>query len=167
MPHPNSLANLRPWLPGTSPNPDGRPRDASLINYVLRNSEGGHELGEILLTIARNPRAKGSDRIAAVSILMDRLYGKVLPSDRAALLDEAAAPAQRINFHVILGPDRGEAVEIQATQVEDAQEANSTDSAIEAGAAATHNFLEAVDGDTADSPAPDLSVLARTSTEID
>ncbi|HUY38223.1 MAG TPA: hypothetical protein VMV13_05300 [Candidatus Binataceae bacterium] len=138
MPHPNSLANLRPWQPGTSPNPNGRPRDASLINYVLRNSEGGHELGEILLTIARNPSAKGSDRISAISILLDRLYGKVALSDRAALLDEAAAPAQRINFHVILGPDRG-IEEIEAVRTNDD--------------ATTHNEIEALDGDTAASPA--------------
>jgi len=153
--HPNSLRNLTPWLPGTSPNPDGRPRDASLINYVLRNSEGGHELGEILLTIARNPRAKGSDRISAVSILMDRLYGRVPLSDRAALLDEAAAPAQKVTFSIVLGPpDRGDAVEIQAApEVEDAQETNGVDSAIEAVADATHNEIEALD-----SPAPDAPV---------
>ena len=158
--NPRSLANLRPWLPGQSPNPGGRPKDRNLVDHILRETHGGEELGQMLLDIARNVRYKAADRTHAIEVMLDRLFGRTVPSDRAGLLDDADLPAQRINFHVILGPDRGEAVEIQAApEVEDVRETNYTDSAIEAGAdATTPNDIEAVDGDTPDSPALDAPV---------
>jgi hypothetical protein len=149
--HPNSLKHLRPWAPGQSGNPSGRPRDHSLIAYVIRNTEGGHELAEILLSIARNPRVKSADRIAAVNVLLDRVYGRVTLANRAVLDDDDTAPVQRVSFHVTVGPpERGcKAAEAQATPaVEDTQEATGAVSAIEAGIDDAHNTIEALDGDT-------------------
>src|SRR5487761_1632282 len=105
--NPRSLANLRPWLPGQSPNPGGKPKDHDLVNHILKETSGGRELGQLLIDIARNQRYRAADRTHAIEVLLDRCYGRVSLSDRAGVLDDADLPAQRINFHVILGPDRG------------------------------------------------------------
>ena len=81
---PRSLANLRPWKPGTSPNPGGR---AKGIVAFLKDQFG--EAGESLLTelarIAFNSRVAVRTRVAALTALLDRGWGRpTLPIDLEA-----------------------------------------------------------------------------------
>ena len=50
----NPENNLSPWQPGQSGNPSGRPRDTrDLAGYVLETTDGGKELIDALVCIAR------------------------------------------------------------------------------------------------------------------
>lgn len=67
--------NLRPWKPGQSGNPTGRPKG---ISRQAQELAGGNpdRLLSVLLTVAENPEAKDSDRIAATREYLDRGWGK-------------------------------------------------------------------------------------------
>ena len=50
----NPNNNLSPWKPGQSGNPSGRPRGTrDLAGYVLETTDGGKELVDALVSIAR------------------------------------------------------------------------------------------------------------------
>ena len=50
----NSENNLSPWQPGQSGNPSGRPKGTrDLAGYVLESTDGGTELVDALVSIAR------------------------------------------------------------------------------------------------------------------
>jgi len=50
----NAENNLSPWQPGQSGNPSGRPRGTrDLAGYVLETTDGGKELVDALVCIAR------------------------------------------------------------------------------------------------------------------
>ena len=85
--------NLSPWRPGQSGNPTGRPRGTrDLAGYVLETTDGGKELVDSLLSIARGvmpnvPVQEGSrsrkdqqvrpaDQLKAIEMLLDRGYGR-------------------------------------------------------------------------------------------
>ena len=89
----NSGNNLSPWKPGQSGNPSGRPKGTrDLAGYVLETTDGGKELVDALICIARgtmpNPAVqKGSrprkdqqvrpaDQLKAIEMLMDRGFGR-------------------------------------------------------------------------------------------
>ena len=85
--------NLSPWKPGHSGNPSGRPRGTrDLAGYVLETTDGGKELVDALVSIARGvmpnvPVQEGSrprkdqqvrpaDQLKAIEILLDRGFGR-------------------------------------------------------------------------------------------
>ncbi len=50
----NSNNNLSPWQPGQPGNPSGRPKGTrDLAGYVLETTDGGKELVDVLMSIAK------------------------------------------------------------------------------------------------------------------
>ena len=85
--------NLSPWQPGQSGNPSGRPKGTrDLAGYVLETTDGGKELVDALLSLARGvmpnvpvqegsrPRkeqqVRPSDQLKAIEMLLDRGFGR-------------------------------------------------------------------------------------------
>ncbi len=72
-----TVRNLRPWKPGQSGNPGGRPKG---LAKTVREVCGGSPLllAHVLLEIALDPKAHKRDRIAATRELLDRGWGKAV-----------------------------------------------------------------------------------------
>jgi hypothetical protein len=84
--------NLSPWKPGQSGNPSGRPKGTrDLAGYVLETTDGGKELVDALVSIARGvmpnvsaqdgsrPRTdqqvRPADQLKGIEMLLDRGFG--------------------------------------------------------------------------------------------
>ena len=94
MPTANNPNNrLTPWQPGQSGNPSGRPKGTrDLAGYVLEATDGGKELIDSLLSLARGimpnvaaqegsrPRkdqqVRPADQLKAIEMLLDRGFGR-------------------------------------------------------------------------------------------
>ena len=89
----NPSNNLSPWQPGQSGNPSGRPKGTrDLAGYVLKTTDGGKELVDALICIARGampnlavqkgsrPRkdqqVRPADQLKAIEMLLDRGFGR-------------------------------------------------------------------------------------------
>ena len=89
----NPSNNLSPWQPGQSGNPSGRPRGTrDLAGYVLETTDGGKDLVDALICIARGavpnlavqkgsrPRkdqqVRPADQLKAIEMLLDRGFGR-------------------------------------------------------------------------------------------
>ena len=85
--------NLSPWKPGQSGNPSGGPKGTrDLAGYVLETTNGGKELVDALVSIARGvmphvaaqegsrPRkdqqVRPADQLKAIEMLLDRGFGR-------------------------------------------------------------------------------------------
>ena len=91
--------NLSPWKPGQSGNPSGRSKGTrDLAGYVLETTDGGKELVDALVSIARGvmpnvpvqegprPRkdqqVRPADQLKAIEMLLDRGFGKISAATR-------------------------------------------------------------------------------------
>ena len=89
----NQENNLSPWQPGQSGNPSGRPKGTrDLAGYVLETTDGGKELVDALICIARGavpnlavqkgsrPRkdqqVRPAEQLKAIEMLLDRGFGR-------------------------------------------------------------------------------------------
>ena len=89
----NPNNSLTPWKPGQSGNPSGRPRGTrDLAGYVLETTDGGKELVDALVCLARGvlphvaaqkgsrPRkdqqVRPADQLKAIEMLLDRGFGR-------------------------------------------------------------------------------------------
>ena len=89
----NANNNLSPWKPGQSGNPSGRPKGTrDLAGYVLETTDGGKELVDALVAIARGvmpnvavqegsrPRkdqqVRPADQLKAIEMFLDRGFGR-------------------------------------------------------------------------------------------
>jgi hypothetical protein len=89
----NPTNNLSPWRPGQSGNPSGRPKGTrDLAGYVLETTDGGKELVDALVCMARGimsnvavqegsrPRkdqqVRPADQLKAIEMLLDRGFGR-------------------------------------------------------------------------------------------
>ena len=89
----NQRNNLSPWQPSQSGNPSGRPKGTrDLAGYVLEATDGGKELVDALVAIARGfmpdvagqegsrPRkdqqVRPADQLKAIEILLDRGFDR-------------------------------------------------------------------------------------------
>lgn len=70
-----TLENLRPWKPGQSGNPAGRPKGAA---KAARDACGGDptKLAELLYSVALDESQRMGDRLKAAAELWDRGWGK-------------------------------------------------------------------------------------------
>ena len=89
----NSNNNLSPWQPGQSGNPSGRPKGTrDLAGYVLETTDGGKELIDALVSIAKgvmpnvavqkdsrtrkDQQVRPADQLKAIEMLLDRGFGR-------------------------------------------------------------------------------------------
>ena len=85
--------SLTPWQPGQSGNPRGRPKGTrDLAGYVLETTDGGKELVDALLSLARgivpnvaaqegsrarkDQQVRPADQLKAIEMLLDRGFGR-------------------------------------------------------------------------------------------
>lgn len=91
------VATLKPWKPGQSGNPSGLPKvKHDLIRHARLHSE---EALETALSIMRDGRQKGSTRLAAAGLILDRAWGKA--SLRVAVEDPSSAASRDEEFKQI------------------------------------------------------------------
>ena len=89
----NQSNNLSPWQPGQSGNPNGRPKGTrDLAGYVLETTDGGKELVDALVSIAKgvmpnvavqegsrtrkDQQVRPADQLKAIEMLLDRGFGR-------------------------------------------------------------------------------------------
>lgn len=102
--HPK-IENLKPFLPGQTGNPNGRPKKLPDIELLLLEAMG--EEGEEALAIieALINKAKKGD-VRAAEVLLDRAYGKV----RQDIKGDINHNFQRMVVHVVHSREEARAI---------------------------------------------------------
>ena len=81
----NQENNLSPWQPGQSGNPSGRPKGTrDLAGYVLESTNGGKELVDALVSIARG----AMPNVAVQKGSRPRKDQQVRPADQLKVVQE-------------------------------------------------------------------------------
>jgi hypothetical protein len=97
--HPNSLANLRPFAPGQSGNPGGRPKKAKAA--ADKAADHASEAIDALLEVLRDETAPHASKVSAATQILDRGIGRsIQPVDvehRHTLSDELENIIREIN----------------------------------------------------------------------
>jgi hypothetical protein len=70
----NKPSNLKPFAPGQSGNPGGRPRIPDDVKALARSHT--REAIAVAAEIMRNPEETGTARMSAVNTILDRAWGK-------------------------------------------------------------------------------------------
>ena len=93
--HPNSLANLKPFEPGESGNPSGRPKGSHSVRTALKRklrkgwqedeeSEDGEKVGtwarQLAEDVAQAIDEGDADKIRSIATIIDQVEGK--PQER-------------------------------------------------------------------------------------
>lgn len=99
---PRPLVPGRPFLPGASGNPGGRPR--GLMELVRRETKDGAELVRFMLRVLRGQKQPMRYRLEAAAWLADRGFGKAL--QQMELSGPGAEPLTiRIEYSADANPD--------------------------------------------------------------
>lgn len=80
----------RPFAPGVSGNPNGRPRKLEALADAVRRRADVDELADIAIAIARNKKLAASVRLQALQWLRDSAYAR--PAERHELAVERSEP---------------------------------------------------------------------------
>ncbi len=122
----NANNNLSPWQPGQSGNPSGRPKGTrDLAGYVLETTDGGKELVDALVSIARgvmpnvpvqegsrprkNQQVRPDDQLKAIEMLLDRGFGTRSPQQLDIALSVTGRPLEHLSdemFRLLVWPFR-------------------------------------------------------------
>lgn len=81
----------RPFPPGVSGNPNGRPRKLEALADAVRRRSDPDELADIAIAIAKDPKQAASVRLQALQWLRDSGYAR--PAERHELAVERHEPA--------------------------------------------------------------------------
>ena len=79
------VENLRPFKPGQSGNPGGRPK--GLVSRIRQQTREGEELVDYMLRVFRDENASRRDRMQAADWLADRGFGKPTQPTRQEIVD--------------------------------------------------------------------------------
>lgn len=74
----NREENLKPFKPGESGNPVGRPKIPADVREAFKAHT--HDALRVLVEVMDNKAEKGSARVAAASCILDRAWGKPVQS---------------------------------------------------------------------------------------
>jgi hypothetical protein len=113
----NSENNLSPWQLGQSGHPSGRPKGTrDLAGYVLETTDGGKELVDALVSIARgimpnvavqkgsrprkNQQVRPADQLKAIEILLDRGFGQ-LPQQLNIAHSVSDRPLEHLSYETL------------------------------------------------------------------
>jgi len=98
--HPNSRANLRPWKPGQSGNPKGRPPNmvcwSAILTQLLQEVPEGERETEAVKLMRALIKAGHKGKVDAIDTVMERTEGKVGQTVQVAVDLEARVKTFKI-----------------------------------------------------------------------
>lgn len=98
------LANLKPWKPGESGNPGGRPKQVVTLTELARTHTKAAV--ETLVAIMQDPNEAGASRVTAANSILDRAWGK--PMQMVLANTEASPNALHLIAAQVISREIGE-----------------------------------------------------------